>query len=132
MELAYLFECHFVDGTMIQQTPDDISKLDSARSAFYDVSQRIDEVIVFGLVNDDHTYVVDLRDGHFEIDGVPFDISGQDELPAGTSYRLIYFRRVVHTITQGFVNMTDSTVKYHIGWQATVDGKNFQQTISVS
>jgi hypothetical protein len=130
-DLAYLFECHFADGTVLQQTPEDLSKTEPNKSAFYDVLQRNDEVIVFGIVNDDHTYAVDLRDGHFEIDGVPLYVHGQDELPPDTKYRVVYFRRVSHMITQGY-EIAESAVKYHIGWQATVDGKNYQKTIAVS
>ena len=130
-DLAYLFECHFTDGTILQQTPEDISQIDPTRSAFYDVMQRNDDVMVFGLVNDEHTYAVDLRDGHFEVDGVPFEIHGQDVLPNDTKYRVVYFRRVTHTITQGY-SIVESIIKYHIGWQATVDGKNYQQTIALS
>lgn len=132
MELTYLFECHFTDGTFIQQTPEDVSKTDPSKSAFYDVLQRNDEVMIFAIVNDDHTYVVDLRDGHFEIDGIPFTVHDKDELPHDCKFRVVYFRRNVHTITQGYVNMTDSSVKYHIGWQTTVEGKNYQKTIAIA
>lgn len=45
MNLAYLFECHLKDGTMIQQTPEDVSVIDPAKSAFYDVLQRINDVV---------------------------------------------------------------------------------------
>ena len=129
-ELAYLFECHFTDGTVYQQTPEDVS-VTGVGSAFTDVMQRIDEVEVFGIVNDEHTYAVDLVDGHFEIDGVPFNVHAE-QLPPDCKYRLIYFRRHRHTITMGYSDMEEHTVEYHIGWQTTVDGKNYQRTISVS
>jgi hypothetical protein len=135
MELAYLFECHFSDGTMLQQTPEDTSKIappEEKKSAFYDVMQRIDDVIVFGLVNDDHTYVVDLRDGHFDINGRSFTIHDKEDLPPDTKYRLVYFRRRTEAVTLGYVEAQESSVKYHLGWQATVDGKNHQKTIAIS
>jgi hypothetical protein len=128
MALAYLFECHFEDGTILFQTPTDVSSIDSSKSAFYDVSLRLAEVEVFGLVNNEHTYAVFLKDGHFEIDGVPFELtSGDDCIPVGTAFRLVYFRRHRHQ----FGGVEDHLVTYHFGWQATINGKNLQRTISL-
>lgn len=129
--LAYLFECHFKDGSILFQTADDVSATMPEKSAFFDVLQRIDDVEVFGIVNDEHTYAVDLRDGHFEIDGVPFKVTGDEELTADCTFRLVYFRRVRQTVSMGYTNMESTTVEYHIGWQTTIDGKNHQKTISV-
>jgi hypothetical protein len=134
MELGYLFECHFSDGTMLQQTAEDVSQIASSeehKSAFYDVMQRIDDVIVFGIVDPNHTYSVDLRDGHFEIDGLAFTIHDKEDLPPDAKYRLVYFRRRTEAVTLGYVQAQTSSVAYHIGWQTTVDGKNYQKTIAV-
>jgi len=131
-QLAYLFECHFKDGTFIQQTQEDVSSVDPTKSAFYDVLQRIDDVLVFGIVNGSHVYVVDLRDGHFIIDDVPFEVNTGKELPTtDCEYRLIYFRRHRHTVTMGYSDVEEHTVDYHLGWQTTIDGENYQRTISV-
>jgi hypothetical protein len=130
--LTYLFTCRFTDGSVIQQTPEDVSRLDASCSAFYDVLQRIDEVESFIIKKYDapHTYMVDLRDGHFEIDGVPFFVSSE-ELPGEAKFRLIYFHR--HQHNQGQSMMGDvSSIAYHIGWQTTIDGKNFRTMISVN
>ena len=57
--LAYLFTCRFQDGTVLRQTQDDVSQVDSARSAFYDVVQRLAEVETFTLTKQDgrpHTF----------------------------------------------------------------------------
>ena len=51
--LAYLFTCRFQDGTVLRQTQDDVSQVDSARSAFYDVVQRLAEVETFTLTKQD-------------------------------------------------------------------------------
>ena len=134
--LAYLFTCRFQDGTVLRQTQDDVSQVDSARSAFYDVVQRLAEVETFTLTKQDgrpHTFSVNLLDGHFEIDCVPF-CAQAEELPSEpTSFRLIYFHRHQHKVIQG-QSMTGeaSSVVYHIGWQTTIDGKNFRTMISVS
>ena len=135
MGLKYLFECHFNDGTMLHQTQEDVSKIappEENKSAFYDVMQRINDVIVFGIVDEKHTYVVDLRDGHFEIDGMAFTIHDKEDLPPDAVFRLIYFRRRVEQVTMGYVQAQSSSMKYHLGWQTTVDGKNYQKTIAVS
>ena len=130
MALAYLFECHFNDRTFIQQTQEDASTTTPGKNAFYDVLQRINDVVAFGVFNDDHAYVVDLRDGHFDIDGVPFKAEPFD-FPTGHDqpYRLIYFKRHTHSVTLG-QDGEDHTIGYYLGWQITVDGKNYQQTIS--
>jgi hypothetical protein len=128
MALTYLFECLFTDGTTLKQTAEDVSKTDPTKSAFFDVVQRKNDVVSFGINNKQHSYVVDLRDGHFEIDGVPFKV--HTELPQENCiFRLIYFRRHQQNTTLG--GKSSHTVVYHIGWQTTVDGKNYQQTISV-
>lgn len=129
--LTHLFECHFADESVLIQSPDDISTIDPTRSAFYDVQQRLDEVIVFGVCSADHTFVVDLRDGHFEIDGVPFDVHGDDDLPEGDhKYRLVYFRRNWQTVNVGTGEQFHE-MHYFVGWQTTINGKNYQRTISV-
>jgi hypothetical protein len=131
-QLSYLFECHFNDGTILQQTQEDVSSTEPTRSAFFDVIQRLNDVQLFGVYNDVHTAVVDLRDGHFEIDGVVFTISG-DELPEGDhELRLIYFRRHRHTLAMGEIpDELKHETEYHIGWQTTVEGKNYQRTIAL-
>ena len=151
MKLAYLFECHFNDGTIIQQTEEDVSKIDPNRSSFYDVIQRKDDVEVFGIFNDQHTYAVDLRDGHFEIDGAPFSIQKDvsveptEENPTPVlepfvkipdqKLELVYFRRHVHVTVMGQENVPEDishSIEFFMGWKTTVNGKEVQQTISVS
>ena len=122
MQLAYLFEAHLKDGTLIQQTPEDVSKLDPTRSAYYDVVQRKADVEVFGIFNDDHTYAVDLRDGHFEIDGLPFNVlSGDPQLPEGQKLELVYFRRHIQTMVLGAVEIAEEEpTEFFIGWKTTI------------
>ena len=133
MTHAYLFTCRLNDGTIIQQTQEDVSQEDTTRSAFFDVVQRIEDVETFSIKKYDapHNYMVDLRDGHFEIDGIPFQVSSE-ELPGEAKFRLIYFHRHQHRVVQGQVmSGNGASIRYHIGWQTTIDGKNFQSMISV-
>jgi hypothetical protein len=134
MELSYLFEAHFNDGSMIQQTPQDVSVVDPEKSAYYDVMQRLGDVKVFGIYNDKNTYVVDLRDGHFEINGVPFSVSSEEDLDLmpDQKFELVYFRRHKHVTAVGGELPVElsHTVDYFLGWTTTVNGKQVRRTIS--
>jgi hypothetical protein len=136
MSLKYLFECHFNDGTQLLQTSEDVSKIDPTRSAFYDVVQRLDDVSVFHLFENYPGYsslnlVVDLKTGLFSLNGVPFLASDPSQsIPADAKFRLVFFRRHTHTNNIGG-NEISHDVEYHVGWQTTVDGKNYQQTIAL-
>jgi hypothetical protein len=132
--LKYLFEAHFKDDTLIQQSPDDISKIDPTKSAFYDVLQREDDLIAFGLYSNEtsYTYAVDLRDSHFEINKVPFFASDALNLPRETKFRLIYFRQVRRHFHVGTLEPQGIDTSFHIGWQTTVDGKNYQHIIATA
>jgi hypothetical protein len=126
MTLSYLFTCLFKNGTSIVQTQHDTSPNDPSKSAFYDVLQNIDDVLSFKLSDGTNTCSVHLQDGHFEVNGMSF--FAHEAIP-GAQYRLIYFRRNQQMTVSGGAN--SHTVEYHLGWQTTVDGKNYQQTISV-
>ena len=126
---TYLFEAHLNDGSIIQQTHDDVSLFDSTKSAFYDVRTRMDKVVVFGLFNDTETWHVDLIDGSFYHNDKRFLLPCPEVTPE-TTLRLIYYRQHEHSITNG---LPDShTIQFIIGWQTTLDGKNYQRTIAVS
>lgn len=126
--LSFLFTCRFKNGDIIQQTQADVSAVDASRSAFYDVLQRIDDVELFTLTNGQHTYQVDLRTGLFEVNGVPFSLH-PDEVPESAKLRLIYFHRHQHLSVGG--TLGGHTTQYYIGWQTTINGKNYQRTICV-
>ena len=129
--LKYLFEAHFADGTSVLQTREDKSVANNERSAFYDVTQRLDDVEVFGLYDENHVYVVDLRDGHFEIDGTPFfAVEDSLRLPSNVKYRLIYFRRHNVAINSSMEELSH-TVRFHFGWEVTIDGNKYERVISV-
>lgn len=135
-ELKYLFEAFFRDGSMIAQTPEDVSSIDSTKSAFFDVLNRSDDLICFGLVGNGHTYAVDLVDGHFEIDHVGFFAQPESAnvIPIGGKFQLIYFR----DHQQDFLVSGDETVfgdhriAFRLGWKYTVDDKSWIQTIVIS
>lgn len=146
ISLRYLFEAHLKDGTVIRQTQDDQSTAEPlTRSAYFDVAQRLDEVELFGLYNEQHTYTVSMRDGHFEVDGVPFSAQpvASGVINEGGRFELVYFRDhqqefVVTASVGADGQITESRTlgphyhQYRMGWNYfDPNGKVYTQTIVV-
>jgi hypothetical protein len=132
--LKYLFTTEYENGEVFKQTPDDISQTDSKRSAFYDVLNSGKKPIRFwiegkGLLKD--KYLVDLTDGHFEINGKSIVL---DEF-IYPEYRLIFFRQHQHDqvidLKTNERKETAHRIKYFIGWQTTFKRKNIKRLIGV-
>lgn len=68
--LKFLFTAHYSDGTSYKQNEEDRSTQDSTRSAFYDIDQE--KLIAFELTSPESNIFVDLRDGSFSVNGLPF------------------------------------------------------------
>jgi hypothetical protein len=127
--LTHRFTALLRNGETIVQSPDDkpiIAREDGSGSAFTDVERRKDEVIAFFLESgtsaddpDKHLYLVDLRDGHFEIDGVPLRV-GPDEEQVDAIRELVYFRRVARVqTTSAFGKVLGRATRrcYHLGYR---------------
>lgn len=139
--LKYLFTAVYKDGSVYQQNAEDRSvKEPDKRSCYYDLDQ--DQLDYFVLKGEGHEYGVDLRDGHFEIDGVQFVMheGHQRKLPNGrtvivplSDFRLIFFRQHTHNfiVGQNVQKEVSHEIVYRIGWQCTVDGKNYQQVMQI-
>lgn len=137
--VKYIFQADYKDGTHYTSTQEDISVQDPLKSCYYDVKQ--DELVRFFLFNDEHTYSVNLEDGHFEIDGVPFVMHEEHmhSLPNGRKieiplkdFRLIFFRQHQHDITVTYLGEQKEIahrITYHVGWQCTVGGQNYQRVM---
>lgn len=124
-KLKYLFGVRYSDQSEFWQTPEDVSAVDPLRSAFFDV--KLDEVELFQLEGEGHKYLVDLRDGHFEVDGVPFWIGDRPE----GQCQLVYHRQHTHQINAEGEELSH-VVTYHMGWQTTdPEGKNHRFVIEV-
>lgn len=128
--LKYLFRATFNDGTVYEQSPDDRAKFHDRGSAFTDVMDRIAEVRLFSLHDDNPgpLLMVDLADGHFEVDGIR--IYAQDPSvtpPPGTRYSLLYFRR--RTLTTSGESVPD---EYHIGTFFELDGETHRYTLAIT
>jgi hypothetical protein len=132
--LKYLFKVEFADGVLFEQNSEDKSLIEPKRSAFFDVLEREKEsrILRFLLTNGDHAYLVDLVDGHFEIDGMSFNC--HETLPHDyPDRRLIFYRQHRHDFNSAGGAMGEEinhTVEYFIGWQTTINGKNYKETIS--
>ena len=124
MPLKYLWTVIYKDGSVMGQSSNDLSRTDSSRSAFFDIQQ--DRVKCFILKGVKHTYSVDLIDGHFEVNGVPFRF--HERLVKLTNIRLIFFRRHTHT----FIGDDSEHITYRFGWQANdPTGANVQRVMEI-
>lgn len=91
------------------------------------------DIVGFVLKGEGHTYGVDLRDGHFEIDGVPFFMH---EDPALLGFKLIFYRQHTHNIevfvkTGNVKEELSHQIVYRFGWQCTLGNKNYQQVMQI-
>ncbi len=135
--LKYQFTAKYKDGTTFEQNAEDKSAIEpEKRSAFFDVDHS--KLMTFTLNGAGHSYMVDLEDGHFEIDGVPVVMH---EKPI-KDLKLIYYRQHTHEYrvtkaTQGAVEREvapkelSHQIAFVLGWQCTVDGENVQQVIRI-
>lgn len=128
--LKYLFGVRYRNQSEFFQSPDDISAQDPARSAFFDVD--LEEVELFQLEGEGHKYLVDLRDGHFEIDGVPIFVGSPDENGLPTTRRLQFFRRHWHSFDVAQRKETTHEIAYFLGWKGRdAAGAEIERMIAV-
>jgi len=125
MPLKYKFSALYTDGTYLVQNDEDVSASDPKRSVFFDVDQS--RLEAFALMGEGHVYAVDLTNGTFGIDGVPF------RMHEGPLFRirLIFFRRHTHAINAQFEELAHEIV-YRLGWQALdAEGMNVQRVMEI-
>ena len=127
-QLKYPFTAVLDDGSTYRQTSDDVSLTDPKRSAFYDIKDS--KVKTFTLSNGVDSYSVDLSTGAFEVNGKPFSVQLENDI-LPTNLRLIYFRRRRQHFMIPNLEELSSDTTYCIGWQCTIDGKNYQRVIAV-
>ena len=126
------FTATFADGVQITQDERDASQLAEGRNAFFDVLQKQLDVplVCFVLLGEGYPrFGVDLQDGHFEVNGVPFF---QHSEPL-RDFRLVYFRNVSQhrTMTQNGPSRDWAELGYEIGWTAEHKGEEIKRTIRV-
>lgn len=128
--LKYLFTATFADGSTIAQTLEDKSATLPGKSAFTDVLARAKTtaLVAFVVRGEGHEYGVDLRDGHFEVDGMPFRM--HDDQPKG--FELVYFRgvRIDWEQSKYLIKEKSHTVTHNIGWKA-IGAQNYQRVMQL-
>jgi hypothetical protein len=127
------FVATFADGSQIFQNIEDKSETTEGRTCYFDVLQRQIDVplVCFVLAGDGYpTFGVDLRDGHFEINGVPFF---QHNEPF-ENFRLHYFRNVSQhrTIAAGGDAVDSAELGYSLGWTTEHDGKPIERFMRIT
>ncbi len=130
MQLKYLFMVEFTDGTFFHQQADDKSNIFPGKSQYTDLlavgkPMRRAWLNAVGFTN---TLMVDLHDGHFEVDGFWLQID-QNPLPP-IQRELIFFREHQHDANATYLIQTGEVqnikeiahrVKYFIGWKVTIN-----------
>jgi len=95
---------------------------------FKEVLDVINELEVLTLSWDKKYASVNFKNGHFNINGD--DIAFKDLSDKKEKYRPIYFKRVRQAISTG-INNPNENIKYHIGYQITINGKNYQRIVKI-
>lgn len=138
--LTYIFQATYEDGSQYTQTVADVSTTDPKKSAFFDVD--IAKLHSFGLIGPSDVWAVDLIDGHFEHNGVPFRLYQYDLIHP---LRLVFFRYAqVHSTFAATIgdDLTPDLSKelkrehyyagYEIGWESEDNkGNPLKYTITV-
>lgn len=126
------FEATFKDGTTYVEREDDTSEDTKNKNSFYDVLKRIKDVKSFSIVGD-NTYSVNLIDGHFEVDGVPFIIHDQFFEVTEGNIELVYWKEMRQEFNQELETIHRYVNRYFIGWKTINNGgkKGIQHTIAI-
>lgn len=112
MNLKYLFTVEYTDGTTFKQNKEDLSSIDSTRSAFYDVVNSGKEVKTFTLTRFLEKWSVNLETGDFSHNGSVFQ---SEENPTLGKRELVFFRQHQHDTVEGVE--TAHRIIYFIGWK---------------
>jgi hypothetical protein len=129
--MNFLFTALFADDTVIEQTPEDVSKLNDQKSCFYDVLEKEKDVqlLIFGLIGENNSYLIDLIDGRWEINGVSIYFDNKKHIYP-TKNRLIYYK-TRSALFSPFGYYEQQPDIYHIGWQNTVNNQNIKQILQI-
>lgn len=136
---TYSFTATFEDGSTVELNSKDenddvsLSRTDGTGSRFTDVLEKEKEskLISFVIHNDEKSVGVDLRDGHFEINGIPFWQHRPDR-ENYQDFRVIYYRTVQQYANVGLEITSAQEIATAVGWQTNDDnGKNVQRVILI-
>ena len=127
MPLKYLFQVTYKDGSTYTQNEEDKSiSGNDTKSCYFDVKQE--DVKNFFLFNNEHQYSVNLEDGHFEADGLPFFMHTDFLLK---DFRIVFYRQHTHDFTMDGKEV-NHRIAYCFGWQTNdKDKKNVQRIMTI-
>jgi len=143
-ELKYLFVAEFTDGTFFKQTPEDKSLMEPDRNCYFDVLEMVKNgktIRRFSLVGQGNTITVDLGSGIFYVNSLPVLLESERLPKLPDKFELIWYHQVTQNQNVTVDKSTLEIIKtenlpefreYFIGWQANINGKNYQQKIAVS
>lgn len=128
--LKYLFIVEYKDGTIYEQNLEDKPVIKTTGSSFSDV--RVEDVKKFYLVGAEHSFCVDLSDGHFEVNNIPFYM--HDQGIGLKDFRLIFYRQHTHNVNIGADSFKELSheINYCIGWQTNDEkGNNIKRIMEI-
>ena len=128
--LKYLFIVEYKDGTIYEQNLHDLPVIKTTGSSFSDV--RIEDVKRFYLVGAENAFCVDLSDGHFEVNKIPFFM--HDQGIGLKDFRLIFYRQHTHNVNIGMNSFKELSheINYCIGWQTNDEkGNNIKRIMEI-
>lgn len=135
MSLKYLFSCTFLDGSFYQQHPQDLPQICKTGSSFSDIKFRLEQVSYFSLIDNSgyEAASVDLITGLFKKKGESFKAHDPSIIfPLDSKLKLIYYRTVTKNMNMFMMTGETKPMIYNIGWQTNINGKNYQQVISIT
>lgn len=130
-----LFTAFFEDGLTIEQNEADVSLIYPEKNCLFEVYEKAKKVKLVSFVLAGHGYFigVDFRDGHFEINQIPFHCHRHDLAPY-SEFELYYAR-----ITQMQIEASENEQKvingrvggYELGWTVKLGDEEIKETITV-
>ncbi len=133
--LKYIFSAEFDDGVTYIQTQEDKATLVEKGSCFTDILelQKEKKLIKFQIYGENICLSVNLLTGRFALNNFEMIVEGDKPVPINDpDYRLIFYRQHQHDFNPESQEETAHRVTYFIGWQTTVDEKNYQSVVGIT
>jgi len=137
--MKYLFVSEHADGSVVRQTPADVSLFNDEKSAFYDVASNPSPCVKFTLVSPESYVAIELTTGVFDVNGLRFAAHAPEVGPID-NVELRYFRRRSHPVRfgvsdEGLIAMPqpEEPIVFRIGFAGTLaDGSVFERVLEVA
>ena len=108
--LKYLYRVVYKDGSVYNQNIEDRSVTEPDKSCFADV--KLDQVRYFGLSSGFNSYILDLDDGSFNINGSDKFYLSTEQL---TDFKLVHYRQVTLELT---TEARLASINFILGYEA--------------